>query len=250
MRLLLPSGATGSVEAPDLQRLYRPPPGRHVRANLVVSVDGAVELDGVSGGLGGPGDRAVFAVLRAMADVVVAGSGTVKAEDYGPVRVSPSHRAERAQRGQPPDVPVAVVTNRADLDPASRLFHADGGARPIVITCTSATEARRRALHEVADVVVCGDQQVDDALALDALADRGLLHVLCEGGPTLVTRWMAGALVDELCVSHAPVLAGPGRFPLSAGVPFEHPVRLRLAHLLEADGILIGRYAVTRADDA
>src|SRR3982751_3862143 len=70
-----------------------------VRLNMISSVDGATVIDGVSGGLGGPADKSVFAVLRSLADVVLVAAGTVRAEHYGPS-----------------SVPVAVVTRTAGLD--------------------------------------------------------------------------------------------------------------------------------------
>ena len=54
-----------------------------VRMNFVQSADGAVTLQGRSGPLGGDTDRAVMRVLRAMADVVIVGAGTVRVEEYG-----------------------------------------------------------------------------------------------------------------------------------------------------------------------
>ena len=57
-----------------------------VRANMVMSLDGAASLLGRSGGLSGEADRQVFAMLRAITDVILVGAGTVRAEKYGPVR--------------------------------------------------------------------------------------------------------------------------------------------------------------------
>src|SRR5262249_46727695 len=62
------------------------PRGCWVRANMVASVDGAATLDGRAGGLSGEADEQVFAMLRALADVILVGAGTARAEGYGPVR--------------------------------------------------------------------------------------------------------------------------------------------------------------------
>jgi RibD domain-containing protein len=56
------------------------PPARTrptVRLNMIASIDGATAVGGLSGGLGGPADQALFAVLRAQADVVLVAAGTV-----------------------------------------------------------------------------------------------------------------------------------------------------------------------------
>ena len=55
-----------------------------VRLNMIASVDGATTVGGVSGGLGGPADKRVFSVLRALADAVLVAAGTARAEAYGP----------------------------------------------------------------------------------------------------------------------------------------------------------------------
>jgi riboflavin biosynthesis pyrimidine reductase len=116
-----------------------------------------------------------------------------------------------------------------------------------VVLCSAQAEAQRRqALAEVAEVIECGEQSVEPDRALAALADRGLTSVLCEGGPTLSTALLRAGLLDELCLSQALVLAGPGRAGLSAGEPFAEPVRLRLGHLLEGDDILAGRWEIVR----
>ena len=74
MRRLFPEVA--ELDDDGLADAYRVPPGRSVRVNFIASLDGAVSVDGRSGGLGSPGDRQVFQVLRALTDVVLVGHGT------------------------------------------------------------------------------------------------------------------------------------------------------------------------------
>src|SRR5660398_108836 len=64
--------------------------GGNVRANFVLSADGAAEVGGSSRPLGGPVDLRVLALLRGLCDVVLVGAGTVRAEDYGPARPDPA----------------------------------------------------------------------------------------------------------------------------------------------------------------
>ena len=121
---------------------------------------------------------------------------------------------------------------------------ASDGPRPLVLCSARATRQRRAALSEVATVIECGDERVDVNLALAALADMGLNSVLCEGGPTLAGLLIKAGKLDELCLSQAMVLAGPGHQPLSAGAPFDDIVRLTLGHLLVGAGVLVGRWEV------
>ncbi|HWG73870.1 MAG TPA: pyrimidine reductase family protein [Acidimicrobiales bacterium] len=240
----------GELSDEDIESLYAPPAtGRHVRANFVASLDGAVEIKRRSGPLGSDDDHRVFVTLRALSDVVLVGAETARQESYGPAILSGDRRERRRQRDQAPLPPLAVVTGRALLDPASRMFREPeegdpAGPRPIVITCEAAPEVRRRALSGVAEVVVCGGDAVDMATALDALVARGLRRVLCEGGPTLFTELVAGGLLDELCLTHAPLLAGPVRTGLTAGAPLRAPVSLHLDMLLAGDGALLARYQI------
>ncbi len=93
----------------DLAVVYRPPDRaadqRHVRINMIASLDGGTSLGGTSGALGDAADGLVFATLRSYADVIVAGAGTVRAERYGPARPSATERGDRRERGQSPVPP-------------------------------------------------------------------------------------------------------------------------------------------------
>src|SRR5205823_5239478 len=85
---------------------------------MVASLDGAATVRGRTGGLSGGADRQVFAMLRALADVIVVGAGTARIEGYGPVR--PGREGVRwawLRAGRAP-APIAVITRRIDLDPA------------------------------------------------------------------------------------------------------------------------------------
>src|SRR5437899_1114982 len=149
MRQLLPRYA----EEVDLDATYAVPDRPHLRANMVASVDGAASADGRSGGLSGPADKALFATLRGLTDVVLVGAGTVRAENYGPAHPSPKRRAWRRAMGLAEVPPIAVVSGRLDLDPAGRFFTEDVIARPLVLTCAAAPADRRGALAKVADVL-------------------------------------------------------------------------------------------------
>lgn len=234
MRQLLPPPADPTAQV-DLAALYAPPTGRSVRVNFVSSLDGAAEVDGRSGPLGGPADKQVFHTLRSLCDVVLVGAGTARAENYGPAKVP-----GRSPGQQPP---LALVSRSLDLAPDARFF-TEPGARPLIVTTASASVPDW--LRERADLVVAGQDDVDLTSALDQLADRGLQSVLCEGGPRLFADLAAAGLVDELCLTFAPLLAGPDRKRILGGPAWHQPVPLSLRSAIEADGVLLLRYAVTR----
>jgi riboflavin biosynthesis pyrimidine reductase len=215
-----------------------------VRVNFVVSVDGAATEDGASRGLQTPGDNRIFAALRDLADVVVAGAGTVRTEGYRPITLSDRRRAIRTEYGLPTTLPTAVISRSLRLNPAADLFAAaPEDARTIVLTCAAADPVLRAELEQVADVVMCGDESVDLAAARAALTDRGLTRILCEGGPTLFADLARAGVVDELCLSISPLLTGPGARRIVAGELWpDDPRRVRLAGLLEEHDALFCRY--------
>jgi riboflavin biosynthesis pyrimidine reductase len=246
MRVLLPTQAADqSAAALDdhaLAGLYAYPGPRWLRANMVASADGAGFLDGRTAALSTPADMRLFGLLRVLADVVLVGAGTARLEEYKPARRRLALEDLRA--GRPPTVPVAVVSRKLDLDFAAPLFTAaPPDARTIVITCTGAPDDQRAAAAQVADVIVAGETAVDLKEAVAALRDRGLGRVLCEGGPHLLGQLAAEGLLDELCLTVTPVLAGPGPTRVVAGAPF--PARpMTLEQVLTDDGELFCRYVV------
>jgi riboflavin biosynthesis pyrimidine reductase len=226
MRALLPPPADQPAAELDdhaLAGLYAFPGPRWLRANMVASADGAGFLDGRTAALSTPADMRLFGLLRVLA-----------------ARRRPALEDLRA--GRPPTVPVAVVSRKLDLDFATPLFtEAPPDARTIVITCTGAPDGQRAAAARVADVIVAGETAVDLKEAVTALRDRGLGQVLCEGGPHLLGQLAAEGLLDELCLTVTPVLAGPGPTRVVAGAPF--PARaMTLEHVLTDDGELFCRY--------
>jgi len=257
--VLYPPERAGLRLPPDpgeaaLLALFDDPPvnpatGAHIRAVMLASADGAVTgADGVAGSVGDPGDRRLFAALRALADVVLVGAGTVRAEGYRDVQVPHRLRAARAARGRPDRVTLAVVTGTGVLpEPAL-----DGD--PLVITSSGAPglAALRAGLGDDRVIVADGPTpgQVDVGAAVRALAARGLTRVHAEGGPTLLAALVAAGAVDELCLTLGPLLVGgPAPRVLDTPTWLDPPVHLELAHLLRADDTLLGRWRVATAAD-
>jgi riboflavin biosynthesis pyrimidine reductase len=220
------------------------PPRGHVRANMVATLDGSArDTDGSSRGISGRADQAVLGVLRALADVVLVGARTARAEDYRPLPARPAFTERRAAAGQRPAAVVAVVTSSGGLDAASPLWAP--GAASLVVTCEAAPLARLRSLAGDERVVVAGREAVDAERAVAALAERGLRRVLVEGGPTLLGAVAAAGVLDELCLTWSPLVVAGEHPRIAHGAPAE--LRLRAAHLLEAGGLLLGRWTVVPA---
>jgi riboflavin biosynthesis pyrimidine reductase len=245
-RIALLSSGTGALDDDALASAYavaeRGVPT--LRVNFVTSLDGSATTKGLSGGLGGPADKIVFDLLRRLADVVLVGAGTVRAEGYGAMRLSDADAGWRADRGLAAQPAFALVSGRLDLDPTSDVF-AKAPVRPLVLTCAAAPAAARATLEEVAEVISCGDEHVEPHRLVDALVERGLTQILCEGGPSLFGSLIAADLVDELCLTVSPLLEGGAGIRISHG-DAEAARGMRLVHVLESDGLLLTRYARRR----
>ena len=209
------------------------------RFNFITSVDGAVSFNGRSGELGNDADRRVFALLRSTADLILVGAGTVRAEGYAGELLSVQAQSERRRRGLTAHPGIAVVSASLHLDPE---FFRQAPVRPLVLTAAAAPESRRRALERVADVVVAGARTVDPGQAAAVLARRGHRRVLCEGGPQLFGSFQAAGLVDELCLTLAPVFTAGAAGRITAGAPETRLEPLRLKHVLRSGETLLLRY--------
>jgi riboflavin biosynthesis pyrimidine reductase len=212
-----------------------------LRVNFIESIDGAVTLDGLSGGLSGPGDKQIFGSLRMVCDALIVGAGTIRAENYDALRLDERSRAWRRDHGLPEFPLMVIVSGSLDLNPDELIF-SDAPVEPIVVTRAGAPAERRAAIAEVAEIVTVGDGSVDLAAAVAELHARGATQLLCEGGPHLLGALIAADLVDELCLTVSPVLAGGSAGRISAGPP--GPTRsMSLQHALTSDNMLFLKYA-------
>ncbi len=191
-----------------------------VAMSMISSIDGATAIEGRSGGLGGAGDKAVFSAMRALADVIVVGAATVRAEGYGPPR-------KAGQR-------IAVVSSRGGFDWDQPLWTSGAG---LLVTTDAAPAAP-------VETIRAGDTAVDLGAALRQISGE---VVVAEGGPHLNGQLLAAGLVDELCVTLAPsaVAGDSARIATGTQATPESARELRLMHVLHDNGYLFCRYVRT-----
>jgi riboflavin biosynthesis pyrimidine reductase len=188
--------------------------GPCVYANFVETLDGVVSIPDIERSNAlvadeSDDDRFVMGLLRALADAVLIGTGTLLASPKGrwrPEGVYPAAKeafAElRARLGKAERPTVAIVTSGASLD-VSHPVVAEGA---LVLTTERGAAELAAA---VPNVVAVGDGDwVDPAAALELLRARGHARVLAEAGPTTFAALVAAGLVDELFLTVSPVLAG------------------------------------------
>ena len=226
--------------------LPRPKPaGRPwLMVNMIASADGAVAVDGTSGPLGNPADEAVFSAVRACADWIVAAAGTVRVERYGLPRPGQASRRARRAAGRADRPRLAVVSASLDLDLGLPLFadQRPGDDRPVILTGRDAGAEAVARLEPVAEVVQLASLRPQPAEILAELDGRGAGVVLSEGGPSFNAQLADAGLIDELCLSLAPLVAGGNSPRIVHGSRRTVPLNLTIDHLLEASDTLFVRY--------
>jgi diaminohydroxyphosphoribosylaminopyrimidine deaminase / 5-amino-6-(5-phosphoribosylamino)uracil reductase len=208
------------VRAGALQRPY-------VAVKMAMSLDGAIaSRSGVEQRLTSEEARNYVRDLRMAHDAVMVGAGTVRVDDPQ-LTVRPAHHRLR------PYVRV-VLCQTEGVSARSRIFGIEEGYAKSVVLAPSGLANRLDELRGVADVIGVGPPEnlrLDLPQALEALRERDIYSVLCEGGPTLAARLIAAGQVDRFywaiaplfmqSASAVPVLARGGLIRDSVGLQFD-----------------------------
>jgi riboflavin biosynthesis pyrimidine reductase len=204
---------------------------------MVATVDGRATLGGRTAPLGSDTDTLLLTELRALADAVLIGAGTLRAEGYGTL-VGNAERVARRRAAGRAGTPVAVLLSRSlDLPWDAGLFAAPD--QPVLVYTGSDAEPPGVA----APLEVVRLEDPSPARALADLRARGVRALLCEGGPTLNRALLAAGVVDELFLTLTPLLAGNAAAPrIVEGEDLPHPTALQLAWVLRHGDELYLRY--------
>jgi riboflavin-specific deaminase-like protein len=243
LRQLLPE--PGELTADELAATLRlgalAPAGRpYVVANMVATADGRASVSGLTAPLSSVADRQLFHALRTRVDAVMVGAGTVRAERYGRLVRDAARRELRGAAGLEPDPLAIIVSGSLALPPDVPLLqHPE--QRVVVVTASDAVVE-----GYAAQVEYVRSSPVDLAAALALVrAEHGVRSILCEGGPHLNASLIAAGLLDELFLTHVPMLAGAaGALTIVDDAPLSEPLALELVWLLECGGELFARYAL------
>ena len=238
--VLFEADALPAVELPhELHELYGGSIGfgeTRLFANFVSTIDGVVAIPSipqsnalVSGD--SEADHFVMGLLRAFADVVLIGAGTLASSPEGtwlPDRVYPpgaeAFAELRRSLGKPEKPEIAILTGHGSIAPTHPVL--ESGA--VVLTSTSGTERLRDAVPPASTILTLDDQTtIDPHRAVDALHERGHRLILSEAGPHTFGSLAGAGLVDELFLTISPLLAGDrghmSRFGLAESVELMPP---------------------------
>lgn len=160
-------------------------------------------------------DRGLMDEIRADADAVLIGAGTLRAEDP-PVRIRAARRRnERRRAGKSPH-PVSVILSRSMRLPRTGRFWEDEQVERIIATTQQAKDEQVLPFRELAEVVRAGRTTVDLHEFCRMLADRGIGRLLVEGGGEVNMAFWEAGLVDEVYMTLCPVVIGGRNAPTAA----------------------------------
>jgi riboflavin biosynthesis pyrimidine reductase len=221
LETLVEAGASAADDLPEpLQSWYGGPLAftePRVVANFVATIDGVVAIPGLTQSnklisAGSEADRFVMGLLRAFADIVLVGSGTLHGSprtvwiaEHAYPPGDTAFAQLRKRRGRPPKPQLAVMTASGAIDsdhPGLR-----GGA--LVLTTERGAKTLGGRPPDSCEVVVLpGTTTVEPKAAVAALMERGHRLILSEAGPRVFGSLLAAGLVDELFLTRSPLFAG------------------------------------------
>lgn len=225
--------------------------------NFVSSIDGIVAIEGGTAPSGGiisgrnQADRFLMGLLRAFADAVLVGAGTVRAEGgralWTPEFIFPAaadaFRELRRTLKREPSPRLVIVSARGDLDPSDRALQT--GA--LVLTTEASANGLRARLPAATEIrAISTDETIAADAIFDSLAADGYRTILTEGGPRLFGQLLTSGHVDELFLTVSPALVGQRgdqSFGIIHGVDFGRSPRWgRLLSVRQQESHLFLRY--------
>ena len=230
----LASARLGGLAGPD-----RP----YVFLNFVSTLDGRAALDGSTRPLGGPADLEMLLGLRDVADAVLIGPGTVRAEGYARLVGGAERRAARRAAGLAGDPPAVLISRRFDIPWEAGLFAAP--EQPVIVYTTAGAVGETPDVAAPVEIVEL--EPCTPAAALRDLRARGIRALLSEGGPTLFRGLLADGLVDELFLTLSPLITGDAdETGIVAGGRLPEIARFSLVSVHQVGDELFLRYAIVR----
>ena len=206
-----------------------------IHAHFAMTADGKISTKNLTPSqFTSPADKARLGEIRARHDAILDGRGTVSADTMSMRISSEKLRADRVQRGLPPEPLRVVISNAGKIDPLWKIFQHTGS--PIVILSTTRMPQKLRAtLAPLCDLHLYESACVPLSAALSMLrAEYGVKSLVCEGGGALLRSLAAAGFLDEIHLTLAPVLFGGAAAPTLTGLPGDflpRPLEFRLVEI-------------------
>ena len=164
-------------------------------------------------------DKRRLQEVRAGADAVMAGRGTVESDSMSLGLSRQDLREGRVSRELPPVPLRVIVSNAGRLDPGSKVFRYS--ASPLIVFSTRRMPVRLRSvIAHKAELFLFRGRAVDLRKSLEILrAEFGVERLICEGGGTLLRSLASLDLIDGICLTVAPVIFGGRLAPTLTGLP-------------------------------
>jgi len=217
---------------------YRAPEDRpFVFVNMIATVDGRAARDGRSATIGGDADLELLLELRAVADAVLIGTGTLRAEGYDRLIRRKERRERRIAAGLAEDPLAVILSRRFDVPWDAGLFQAPD--QPVLVY-TSVDAGEPPDVPAPVEVVRLDVPDLSEMLA--DLRGRGVRALLSEGGPTMHGALHAAGAVDELFLTIDPLITGDDEPSIVEGGRLPDSVELELLSVDRAGSELFLRY--------
>ena len=217
--------------------------------NMVNSVDGFISFEGRAGGLSGSADKNIYQIIRGLADIILVGAGTVRAENYKAPKTPEGKLAEfRESRGQEKRPRIAVLSGELNLNPEMGLIaerHLEDKP-PLIYTKSESLEKNSSQFASSSEIIDFPEEELTVSKVVHDLSNQDAKIVVCEGGPNLNAHLLANDLIDEFCLSVSPRAVGGEDPSPFLNKPVDSPVELSLDRILLEEEFLFCRYLTVR----
>ncbi|MFM1826395.1 MAG: hypothetical protein RLZZ37_1030 [Actinomycetota bacterium] len=227
-----------------LPDLYSWPEKPWIRANMVQTLDGSV-LDSLGSTelITNDIDKSVFRTLRQLSDVVIVGSKTASKNKYQDIKINEQNKEIRRKLKLKPNPRLAIISNNLNFD--HNFFTNWQDNLPPLIYTHKENQIQVEKYQNLAEIVLCGQNQVDLKAVKKDLIQKSFKRILCEGGPTLLNSMFQNNLIDELdltmqiqlshSIEHLKIAQGPLLKPF---------IKLKPIHVIQHEKTLLLRYLV------
>ncbi|RLI79948.1 2,5-diamino-6-(ribosylamino)-4(3H)-pyrimidinone 5'-phosphate reductase [Archaeoglobales archaeon] len=212
--------------------------------NIAASIDGKISNeDRVQLRISSPKDLERVDKLRASADAIMVGIGTVLSDNPSLTVKSRELREERRRQGKDEN-PIRVVTDsKCKIQINAKVL--DSQAKTIIAVSKSASKNRIREVSERAEIVVFGDDLVDLKSLMEYLYLKGVKTIMVEGGGTLISSLLREKLIDEIYIYYGPIIIGGSKAPtICNGQSFNPPIKVELLSVERMDRGLLTKWRV------